>query len=151
MGVPLSWPNGEIFGTICVLDSRRNEYNDLYRKFLFLCRDVLQSDLSLLQATTEIRHAKDAAETALRDLKISQNSLIEAEKLAALGRLVAGVAHEINSPVGVSLTVASSLARKTATFAAEVAQGNVKRSSLNDFLKSSREACTQLVANLNNA
>ena len=73
------------------------------------------------------------------------------QRLAGVGFLAAGVAHEINNPVGISLTVASSLEQRTEVFAEKLARGDLKRSSLNDFLESTRDACSQLVANLKRA
>ena len=98
-----------------------------------------------------MRRARETAEVALEHLRETQASLIEAEKLAALGRLVAGVAHEINTPVGIGLTVASSLQSRYEAFVTEIGGHEIRRSVLNEFLDAVRNASVQLVTNLNRA
>ena len=82
MGLPVAWPNGDIFGTICILDSRRNEYGELYRKLLFQCREMLQADLRSLQANSELE-LKVIEQTA--ELRRSETYLTEAQRLSRTG------------------------------------------------------------------
>ena len=121
---------------------------------------VLAAQISILLVTIgasvlaalfeEIRDKRGSAEAALRASE-TQRYLIETERLAALGRLVAGVAHELNGPIGISLTVASTLAYRCANFADQIVSGPVRRSRLVDFSDGCRDAANQLVVNLQRA
>jgi C4-dicarboxylate-specific signal transduction histidine kinase len=82
MGLPVAWPNGNIFGTICVLDRKQNEYSELYKKLLFQFREVLQADLKSLQATTELE-LKVLERTA--QLRRSEVYSTEAQRLSRTG------------------------------------------------------------------
>jgi signal transduction histidine kinase len=111
---------------------------------------VTLSALVLAALFAEIRDKRRLAEIALQASE-TQRYLIETERLAALGGLVAGVSHEINTPVGTSLTVASSLAHRCTTFADQIASGEVRRSQLDEFADGCRDASSQIVANLQRA
>jgi PAS domain S-box-containing protein len=60
LGFPIVWPTGEVFGTICVLDDKRNEYNSLHQRLLLQFRNTVQADLISL-TETEARLRRDRA------------------------------------------------------------------------------------------
>ncbi len=81
---------------------------------------------------------------AYRRLTATQTQLASHEKLASLGSLVAGVAHELNTPIGNSLLLASTMQHQADQVAAAFGAGTLRRSELVTFMDAAREG-TQLI------
>ena len=83
--------------------------------------------------TTELASANNTLKGTLYELQRTQTELVQREKMASLGVLIAGVAHEMNTPLGICLTVSSSLEDELSAFDALVAEGKVTKNRLHAF------------------
>jgi predicted ATPase/C4-dicarboxylate-specific signal transduction histidine kinase len=93
--------------------------------------------LAYTVAETSRQHAQNAeqkATQALDELRSAQTQLIQSEKMASLGQLVAGVAHELNTPIGNALAAASAFAESSRELDATLSQGEIRKSTLTDFI-----------------
>lgn len=96
---------------------------------------------------------RQVAETqaALEALRSTQDRLVQSEKMASLGVLVAGIAHEINTPVGIAVTAASHLMERMALLTEAITNGTLKKSQLLDTVATSRESAAIVLSNLERA
>jgi signal transduction histidine kinase len=123
---------------------RRDELGDMARATNIFITEIGRREQAL-------RKSKDRADAALLELQKTQTDLIQAEKLASLGQLVAGVAHEINTPLGIALTTATLLGDEAKRFREEAGSGKLQRSVLERFTERMREGTQLLYGNLTRA
>ena len=134
-------PRDDEFGELATqLESMRGS---LEQSFTSLEDGVKERTLDLVEVNKELKHTLD-------QLKQTQGTLVQQEKLAALGELVAGISHELNTPLGNGLTVASSLLEETDKTIAEVDKG-ITRKSLEVYLSDMAEGGRLVVSSLERA
>lgn len=118
-----------------------------------------RAEIAALNASLERRVAERTGELAernaelgkvIQELRRAQDRLVQAEKLASLGQIVAAVAHELNTPIGNALTIATALVQKTRVFLREVARG-LRRSSLDAYVDDATTAADLIERNLQRA
>lgn len=110
---------------------------------------LIESELELRveSRTQELAGRNHELSQAIEQLKLTQNKLVQSEKLASLGSIVAAVAHELNTPIGNARVVASSLSSRTEEFVKECEQ-NLRKSDLLDYIDHANQACLLLERSL---
>ena len=86
-----------------------------------------------------------------KHLRETQNELVQTEKMASLGRLVAGVSHEINTPIGIAVTAASHLSEEVKTFESEYENETLTEESFKSFIDVSIKSSEHILINLGRA
>lgn len=103
------------------------------------------------ERTQSLQTSNEALQNTLKNLETTQDQLIQSEKMASLGGLVAGVAHEINTPVGIGVTAASSLLQETEQLMEKMANESLTRSDLENYLVVVGESSNLVLNNLGKA
>jgi signal transduction histidine kinase len=93
----------------------------------------LEADHRIRRSKERLEQQNAALNTALTRLQEAQSELVRQEKMASLGGLVAGVAHEINTPLGICVTATSHLVQELKLTREELAAGEMTEESLNSF------------------
>jgi PAS domain S-box-containing protein len=127
----------------CSFQGRAIDPARLDKGSIWIFQDITARKL----AEQALAQRSQALQNSLVQLHDTQTQLMQAEKLAALGRLVAGIAHELNTPIGNVLTMASSLGNRIDAMAAAHAQHKLTASMLQRFVDDSRSASDVVVRN----
>ncbi len=123
-----------------ITENKANE--DALKRFA----DELESRVE--SRTADHRMAIAQLKRTVQELTMTQKQLVESEKMASLGQLVAGVAHEINTPIGIGVTAASHLQHETDRLVQLIEQGRLGKTDLQQYTDTARDSAVLLLTNL---
>ncbi|MBC3873235.1 ATP-binding protein [Undibacterium flavidum] len=110
-----------------------------------------QLEEKVIARTRSLAEANRELEQALSAMKVMQEEMFRSEKMAALGYLVAGISHELNTPIGNSLMVASTIHDHAHTLVEEINAGQVRKTRLLQLIDDTKKGADILLRNLQRA
>lgn len=132
------------------LQLKNNNELDILSSNIDSMRLSLKETINNLESTkNELEDSNTELEVSLDNLKQTQKRLIESEKLASLGGLVAGVAHEVNTPLGVGLTGISHFLKVTDEIKIKYDKDEMTQKDFEDFIEEGLEIGNLIYSNLN--
>ncbi len=113
--------------------------------------ELRQEIESRTQTETQLVEQTHELERTIESLRLAHGKLVESEKLAALGGLVAGITHDVNTPIGVGVTAASVLAERLKGIDAKLNNQSLSAADMKAFLAESNQSVDLLLNNLQRA
>ncbi|MCP4324515.1 MAG: HAMP domain-containing histidine kinase [Alteromonadales bacterium] len=101
--------------------------------------------------TLELFEKREQLKVVINEMEETKDQLVESEKMASLGNLVGGVAHEVNTPLGIGVTLGSHIQEETKELLSKVESGKLKRSDLDLYCHELVDSCALLLSNLDRA
>ena len=114
-------------------------------------RELRQENENRQYIEDELRKRNTELARNMEMLNLIKDQLVESERMASLGGLVAGIAHDVNTPIGVSVTAASYLNERLVSLRAAFDDKTLSNKSMNAFIDEAEQASTLLLSNLNRA
>ena len=162
VGIPLHDSTGKVFGLIVGLYENKITNHEFVVTLFELFSGRISAEIERTEHEKEleeltknlevkVNQRTESLSLALKHLQLTQEEIVEKEKLASLGGIVAGVAHEINTPIGNSILGASIIEETTEKLYQKVLTGNISKKELATSLEKISQSVGSLNSNLHRA